>query len=69
VQPDDVKYLMISGRISNNAYQSEGQSIDVLTKTGYVVNVADASDLPNIQALGNKVEKYFVCYPKEVAAL
>ncbi|PKV66330.1 HD domain-containing protein [Pontibacter ramchanderi] len=69
VHPEDVKYLMISGRISNNAYQAEGQSIDVLTKTGYVVNAADASDLPNIQALSNKVEKYFVCYPKEVAAL
>ncbi|MBD1397863.1 HD domain-containing protein [Pontibacter sp. JH31] len=69
VAPEDVKYLMISGQISNNAYQAVGQSIDVLTKTGYVVNVADASDLPNIQALSNKVEKYFVCYPKEVAAL
>jgi uncharacterized protein len=69
VNPEDVKYLMISGRISNNAYQAEGQSIDVLTKTGYVVNVADASDLPNIQALSNKVEKYFVCYPKEVASM
>jgi len=41
----------------------------MLTKTGYVVNIADASDLPNIQALSNKVEKYYVCYPKEVAAL
>ncbi|MFT2010568.1 HD domain-containing protein [Pontibacter sp. 13R65] len=63
----DVKYLMISGEISNNAYQAEGQSIDVLTKAGYVVDVADASDLPNIRALRDKVEKYYVCYPKEVA--
>jgi uncharacterized protein len=69
VQPDEVKYLMIAGRISNNAYQAEGQSIDVLTKTGYVINAAEASDLPNIQALSNKVEKFFVCYPKEVAVL
>jgi uncharacterized protein len=67
ISEEDVKYLMISGTISNNAYQAEGQSIDVLTKSGYVVNVADASDLPNIQALSTKVEKYFVCYPKEVA--
>ena len=69
VSEADAKYLMISGRISNNAYQAEGQSIDMLTKTGYVINIADASDLPNIQALSNKVEKYYVCYPKEVAAL
>ncbi|WP_114783160.1 HD domain-containing protein [Botryobacter ruber] len=67
VSPEEVKYLMISGKISNNAYQAEGQSIDVLTKAGYMVDVADASDLPNIRALGHKVEKYYVCYPKEVA--
>ncbi|MHC2991050.1 phosphohydrolase [Pontibacter sp. HJ8] len=69
VSEEEVRYLMISGQISNNAYQSEGESIDMLTKTGYVVNIADASDLPNIQALSMKVEKYYVCYPKEVAAL
>ncbi|MFD2245731.1 HD domain-containing protein [Pontibacter ruber] len=67
VREEDVKYLMISGKISNNAYQAEGQSIDILTKTGYVVDAAEASDLPNIRALSNKVEKYYVCYPKEVA--
>ncbi|NDK56213.1 HD domain-containing protein [Pontibacter fetidus] len=67
VADEDIKYLMIAGKISNNAYQSEGQSIDVLTKAGYIVDAADASDLPNIQALSNKVEKYYVCYPREVA--
>lgn len=63
----DVKYLMIDGKISNNAYDAEGQTIDMLTKSGYVIDVAEASDLPNIRALGHKVEKYYVCYPKEVA--
>ncbi|WP_187262723.1 HD domain-containing protein [Pontibacter beigongshangensis] len=67
ISAGEVKYLMISGKISNNAYQAEGQSIDVLTKAGYVVDVADASDLPNIRALRDKVEKYYICYPKEVA--
>jgi hypothetical protein len=60
---------MISGKIGNNAYDAEGQTIDMLTKSGYVVDVAEASDLPNIRALSNKVEKYYVCYPKEVALL
>ena len=67
VREEDVKYLVISGKISNNAYQAEGHSIEILTKTGYVVDAAEASDLPNIRALSNKVEKYYVCYPKEVA--
>ncbi|MDQ4140550.1 MAG: phosphohydrolase, partial [Bacteroidota bacterium] len=62
----EVPYLMISGKISNNAYEGQGKSIDVLTKLGHVVDVADASDLPNIHALSNTVEKYYVCYPKEI---
>ncbi|MDX5438121.1 MAG: phosphohydrolase, partial [Pontibacter sp.] len=66
---EDVKYMMISGKIGNNAYDVEGQTIDMLTKSGYVVDVAEASDLPNIRALSYKVEKHFVCYPKEVAHL
>ncbi|TPE40016.1 HD domain-containing protein [Pontibacter mangrovi] len=64
---DDIRYLMISGKIGNNAYDVEGQTIGMLTKSGYVVDVAEASDLPNIRALSYKVEKHFVCYPKEVA--
>jgi HD superfamily phosphohydrolase len=63
----EVPYLMISGKISNNAYEGQGKSIDMLTKLGHVVDVADASDLPNIHALSTTVEKYYVCYPKEIA--
>ncbi|WP_439881732.1 HD domain-containing protein [Pontibacter sp. MBLB2868] len=67
VSEEDIKYLMISGNIGNNAYDVEGQTIDMLTKSGYVIDVAEASDLPNIRALSYKVEKYYVCYPKEAA--
>ncbi|MDB5264127.1 MAG: phosphohydrolase [Adhaeribacter sp.] len=66
VNTEEVKYLMITGKISNNAYESRSQSIDVLTKTGLIINVAEASDLPNIRTLSTKVEKYYVCYPKEI---
>ncbi len=65
--PKDAAQLMIAGRISNNAYDADGQdTIDVLTKRGRVVNVAEASDLPNIKALGQRVEKHYICYPKEI---
>jgi len=66
VSTADVKYLMITGTISNNAYEASGESIDVLTKSGKIIDVAKASDLPNIRALSTKVEKYYVCYPKEI---
>ncbi|WP_460677485.1 HD domain-containing protein [Hymenobacter coalescens] len=59
--------LMIAGRISNNAYDATGDdAINVLTKRGHVIDVAQASDLPNITSLSKRVEKYYVCYPKEI---
>ncbi|QJX48444.1 HD domain-containing protein [Hymenobacter taeanensis] len=64
---EEAAQLMIAGRISNNAYDADGKdTIDVLTKRGKVVNVAEASDLPNIKALGQRVEKHYICYPKEI---
>ncbi|MDU0370318.1 HD domain-containing protein [Hymenobacter endophyticus] len=64
---DDAAQLMLTGRISNNAYDIGGQDpIDVLTKRGRVVNVAEASDLPNIRAISQRVEKHYICYPKEI---
>ncbi|GAA4304823.1 HD domain-containing protein [Nibribacter koreensis] len=69
VAPQDVHYLVVTGKISNNAYESGGETINVLTKQSLIVDVAQASDLPNIQALSKKVEKYYVCYPKEIASL
>ncbi len=64
---EDAAHLVIAGRVGNNAYDASGAGpIQVLTKTGYVLDVTEASDLPNIQALSQKVEKFFVCYPKEI---
>ncbi|HET9503853.1 MAG TPA: HD domain-containing protein [Hymenobacter sp.] len=64
---DDARQLMITGKLSNTAYDPNSQeTIDILTKLGKVVNVTEASDLPNIRALSQKVQKYYICYPKEI---
>jgi HD superfamily phosphohydrolase len=64
---EEAQQLMITGRLSNTAYDSNSQeTIDILTKLGKVVNVTEASDLPNIRALSQKVQKYYICYPKEI---
>jgi len=63
----DARQLMITGRLSNTAYDPNShETINILTKLGQVVNVTEASDLPNIQALSQKVQKYYICYPKEI---
>ncbi|WP_205502646.1 HD domain-containing protein [Rufibacter psychrotolerans] len=69
ISAEEAHYLVVEGKISNNAYESGGENINVLTKQSLVVDVAVASDLPNIQALSKKVEKYYVCYPKEITRM
>ncbi|HEX8658772.1 MAG TPA: phosphohydrolase, partial [Hymenobacter sp.] len=65
--PAEAELLLIAGRLSNSAYNAESQEpIEILTKRGDVVNVMEASDLPNIRALSKRVEKFYICYPKEI---
>ena len=56
-----------SGKISNEAYISSGQKINILTKKGELIDIAKATELPNITAMSKIVSKYYLCWPKEVA--
>lgn len=62
---DNADYYLATGKVSNAAYIPEGH-INILAKSGQVVDVAEATDLPNIQAMKKIVVKYYVCWPKEI---
>jgi len=62
----DSRYLMSHGEVSNKAYIASGQNINILTKKGEVVDIAQASDLPNIKAISNIVKKHYLSYPKNI---
>jgi hypothetical protein len=53
--------------VSNEGYMSEGQTINVVTKTGQIVDIAQASDLPSIKAISKIVKKNYLCWPKNVS--
>jgi hypothetical protein len=59
-------YLFSHGTVSNEAY-TEGQKINVLTKSGEVLDIAQASDLPSIKAISKIVKKNYLCWPKNVS--
>lgn len=63
----EATYLFSHGSVSNEAYVTEGKGISILTKKGEVVDIAQASDLPNIKALSKIVKKSYLCYPKNVS--
>ena len=64
----EVDYFLMHGTISNAAYLSGKQKIHILTKQGKIFDVAQASDLPNIKAMSRIVKKYYLCWPKHIAA-
>ena len=43
---------------------SKDESINILYKDGTIKDVAEASDMLNIQVLTKKVQKHFFCYYK-----
>lgn len=62
----ETPFIFSVGSVSNEAY-TDGQKIAILMKTGEVIDMAKASDLPNIQALSKTVKKNYLCWPKNVS--
>lgn len=62
----DASFLFSHGVVSNEAYVAEGQTINVLMKSGEVIDIAQASDLPSIKAISKIVKKNYLCWPKNV---
>jgi len=61
------KYFVVNGELRNRAYLPVSNKINVLTKKGQVLDVAQASDLPNIKAISKIVKKHYLCWPKNVS--
>jgi len=58
--------LFSNGYVTNEAY-AEGQKINILTREGKLLDIAQASDLPNIKAISKIVKKNYLCWPKDVS--
>jgi HD superfamily phosphohydrolase len=64
VNMEEAGFFVSSGEISNAAYLIGGKKIKVLKKSGEIVDVAVASDLPNIKAMRKIVKKFYLSWPK-----
>ncbi|MCQ0110749.1 HD domain-containing protein [Zhouia amylolytica] len=60
----EAAYFVFTGAIENQAYNVEKQNINILSKSGKIIDVAKASDQLNLKALSKPVTKYYLCYPK-----
>lgn len=67
ISETDMKYFLITGETTNWAYAKEQDPIRVKMKRGNLLDIADASDIPTIEALTKIVRKYYVCWGKNVS--
>ena len=63
---DRLSYFLVEGQATNAAYLPSGDRIAIKLKSGRVIDIADASDLSNIQVLTNIVRRYYVCWAKNL---
>lgn len=64
IQPEEAHYLMGDEIVSTDTYSPQDESINILLKDGSIRDIAEASDMLNIQVLTKKVKKNFFCYLK-----
>ena len=63
----DSSYFFSWGTLTNEAYVSDANNINILTRKGKLIDVANFSDLPNIKAISKIVKKNYLCWPKNVS--
>ena len=66
IEDDDTSYFVFTDTIRNNAYSVGDGSIKILMKDGSIQDITTASDNSNLEALVRTVQKYILCYIKEV---
>ncbi len=66
---DDADFFIVNELLQNSAYSQNADKIKLLRKDGTLTDIAEAADNLNVAALSQPVKKYFLCYPKEFAAI
>jgi uncharacterized protein len=61
---EELTYFFLKGSTENAAYQSKSEQILIKTKKRGILDIAEASDLPNIKALTKNVKKYYICWAR-----
>lgn len=64
--PEDAKYFVFSGILTNKVYNPNKDKINILYPDGKILDIAKASDHLNLGASSNEVKKYFLACPKDL---
>ena len=61
---DAQQYMLSVTEIGKDMYNPEDDSIGILYKDGTVKDIAEASEILNVQLLSKKIRKYYLCYQR-----
>ncbi len=64
ISENDTRYMMTLTEIGKDMYNPEDDSIGILYKDGTVKDIAEASEILNVQLLSKKIRKYYLCYQR-----
>jgi HD superfamily phosphohydrolase len=59
-----IHYIVYTDAISNKAYSQFDDKISILNNNGEIEDIAEVSDIFNLNELYKTAKKYFLCYPK-----
>ncbi len=62
----EANYFIFKGKIKNQAYSKEAESIRILKKDRTIEDVVEVSDQLNLKSLSKFVTKYYICFPKQL---
>lgn len=65
IDEKDTHYMMSVNTIQKDMYDTEDDSISILYKDGTIKDIAQASEILNVQLLSKKIRKYYLCYQRE----
>jgi hypothetical protein len=61
----DASYFLFQGEISNNAFSSNQDMIQILLNNNLTKDISEISDILNVPYLQKSEKKYFICFPKD----
>jgi HD superfamily phosphohydrolase len=62
-----IKYFVFYGEISNSAYNTNDDRINILLRSGKIIDIMEVSNMLNQSILKDTIKKYFLCYPKAMS--
>lgn len=64
IDESDAHYMMSVNTVQKDMYDTEDDSIAILYKDGTIKDIAQASEILNVQLLSRKIRKYYLCYQR-----